>query len=203
MTPKLILASTSQYRKELLLRISTTFDSIKPLLNEEKLKHELLADLKTPLEIAEELALAKALSVKATETHYTIIAGDQLVALNNEIIGKPGSKELAIKQLQQMSGKTHQLITSVVLIHVSPETKMIQRKINHISKMTLKELTLAEINQYVEIDQPYDCAGSYKIESHGIGLFSEVKTDDFTAIQGLPLIWLSQQLKEFGHGLFQ
>lgn len=203
MTPKLILASTSPYRKELLLKISTNFASTKPLVNEEKLKHELLADLKTPVEIAEELALAKALSIKPTEAHYTIIAGDQLVALDNEIIGKPESKELAIKQLQQMSGKSHELITSVVLIHSSSDRKITQKKINHISQMKMKDLTSAEISQYVEIDQPYDCAGSYKIESHGIALFSEIKTDDFTAIQGLPLIWLSQHLKELGHGLFQ
>jgi len=201
MSSKIILASTSNYRKELLQRICRSFTTSKPNVNEEKLKFDLLADLKNPIEIAAELALAKALSIKTEDHNTTIIAGDQLVSFNRQILGKPGSKEQAIKQLQQMSDQTHELITSVVVIHQNNQSKII-KKINHISKLKFKKLSDPEIIRYVDLDKPFDCSGSYKIEAHGIGLFSEIQTDDFTAIQGLPLIWLSHQLKEFGHDLF-
>jgi len=193
---KIILASTSIYRKELLERIGLKFSICKPIVNEEKLKFDLLNDLKTPIEIAEELSWAKAWSIHA-DSNTTIIAGDQLVEFENQIIGKPLTTDLAIKQLMAFNGKTHKLITSVVIIKGH-----LKFNLNHISTLKMKKLTESEIKKYVQIDQPLDCAGSYKIEQCGIALFDEIKTDDFTAIQGLPLIWISQKLREMGHELF-
>jgi len=197
MQNKLVLASTSPYRKDLLKRLGLSFHCEKPKVNEEKIKFDLLNELKTPIEIAEALSWAKAFSV-SKEPYTTIIAGDQLVDFENQIIGKPNTTDLALKQLQNMNGKTHQLITSVVILHEN-----LKFNLNHISVMKMKKLSDLELKSYIELDQPLDCSGSYKIESHGIALFEEIKTDDFTAIQGLPLIWISQKLKEIGHEFFK
>ena len=113
-------------------------------------------------------------------------------------MGKPHTFEKARKQLQQLQGQTHQLITAVTLL-----SEDFERHLNHITYLTMRNLSDLEIDNYLKKDEPYDCAGSYKIEKHGIILFSEIKTDDFSAIQGLPLIWISNQLKELGYEFFQ
>lgn len=194
---KLILGSTSVYRKELMLKLGIPFDTMKPSCDEDTLKKGLLAQNKSPLEVAEGLALAKAASLNKEFKHAVVIGGDQLVDFDGHIIGKSKTIEKAKEQLQSMSGRTHNLITSIAILHEEQKWTL-----NHISKMKMKKLTPQEIENYIRIDLPLDCAGSYKIERSGICLFEKIETDDFSAIQGLPMMWISQKLKEIGYELF-
>lgn len=196
MTSPLILASSSKYRAELLQKIGIPFISMKPTVNEDDLKTQALAEKKSPLELAEFLSRKKTESV--FERNNTVIGGDQLVCFNGEVRGKPHTTENAIKQLTEMNGKTHQLITAVTVMTPSEIFHT-----NHITELTMKNLTINELNNYIQIDSPLDCAGSYKIEKSGLCLFQKIQTDDFSAIQGLPLIWLSNILKGCGYELFK
>jgi len=191
----LILASTSIYRAELLQKVGIPFSAQKPIFDEDAAKAELVSLNKSPLELAEALSQGKAHSFSSDGR--TIIAGDQLVDFNGQVLGKSGSFEKAFHQLKTLSGKSHNLITAVTIL--SDEHKF---HINHLTTLTMKNLTDAEIVSYLKKDQPFDCAGSYKIEKHGLILFDEIKTDDFSAIQGLPMIWISKKLKELGYEFF-
>jgi septum formation protein len=196
MAQDLILASTSIYRAELLRKLGIPFQSMKPNVNEDDLKKTALIDKKSPLELAEFLSRQKTQSVFTNE--FTVIGGDQLVCFNNGVRGKPHTKENAFRQLEEMNGQTHQLITAVT---VMTPNKVFH--INHITELKMKKLSSDEIKNYIETDLPLDCAGSYKIEKSGICLFEKIQTDDFSAIQGLPLIWLSNTLKGCGYELFK
>lgn len=190
-TKKLVLASTSRYRQELLKRLGIEFTAQAPSFDEEKHKDSRLA----PQALAEKLAFGKAQSLACEGK--VIIGGDQLVAFENQILGKSHSAEKAFEQLKKMQGKTHQLITAVCVFdgHIS-------HSFTNITLMKMKSLSDLQIKKYIELDNPVDCAGSYKIELHGIGLFEAIETSDFTAIQGLPLIELSKILKNSGLDVF-
>lgn len=194
---KLILGSTSVYRKELMLKLGIPFETVKPSCDEDTLKKTLLAEGKSPLQVAESLAFAKAASLNNEFKSAVVIGGDQLVDFDGHIIGKSKTFEKAKEQLQAMAGRTHNLITSIAILH---EDK--KHTLNHISKMKMKKLTSTEIENYLRLDLPFDCAGSYKIERSGICLFEKIETDDFSAIQGMPMMWVSQKLKELGYELF-
>lgn len=181
---QLILASTSKYRQELLSRLAFTFTAQAPLVDEEKEKDPSL----TPQALAEKLAQLKAASLKAPGR--VVIGGDQLVSFEGQIIGKAHTAERAIEQLLSMQGKTHELITAICIYDGD---KMIPY--TDITRMHMKKLNRAQIERYVQLDNPIDCAGSYKIEKHGIMLFEKIESQDFTAIQGLPLIELSKILE--------
>ncbi len=196
MQNEILLASASIYRAELLSKLGLPFKSVKPSVNEDELKKEALLNHKSPLELAEFLSRKKTESL--FKNNLTVIGGDQLVSFKNEIRGKPHTKEKAVEQLSEMNGQIHQLITAVTVM-----TKTKTYHINHITELTMKNLSPTEIINYVERDLPLDCAGSYKIEKSGICLFDKIETDDFSAIQGLPLIWLSRILKGCGYELFQ
>jgi len=196
----LILASTSIYRAQLLEKLGIPFEAVKPLFDEDSAKKEALQKKMKPVEVAETLSRGKAQSL-ASAIHSpdtVLIAGDQLVHFQGEVIGKSKTPENAFKQLQKMRGETHELITAVTLL-----SKKETRHINHITYLKMKKLSDEEIQNYLQIDEPYDCAGSYKIEKSGITLFSDIQCSDFSAIQGLPLIWLSNQLKEMGYEFFK
>lgn len=194
---KLILGSTSVYRKELMLKLGIPFETMKPGCDEDNLKKGLLAQNKTPLQVAEGLAFGKAASLNNEFKHAVVIGGDQLIDFDGHIIGKSKTIEKAKEQLTSMSGRTHNLITSIAILHEDQKWTL-----NHISRMKMKKLTPQEIENYIRIDLPLDCAGSYKIERSGICLFEKIETDDFSAIQGLPMMWISQKLKEIGYELF-
>ena len=193
----IILASTSKYRAQLLKKTGLLFRCEKPLFDEEVAKKELLNHQAPALEIAEKLSKGKAHSISEKLT-CTVIAGDQLVHLENKIMGKSHNFEKAFRQLQTLRGREHQLITAVTILSAGQEWHL-----NHLTHLKMRNLSDTEIKNYLEKDQPYDCAGSYKIENHGIILFEEIKTDDFTAIQGLPLIWISKILTELGYEFFK
>lgn len=195
----IILASTSSYRKSLIEKLGIPFSCIAPLINEDSLKMSLTSQSLSPSETAEKLSYEKGLSVfKEYKDKALVISGDQLVCFENKILGKPKTIENAIEQLSLLNNKTHQLITSITLFNREQIIKY-----NHITHLKMKKLTQFEVKNYINKDKPLDCAGSYKIEESGIILFESIDTDDFSAIQGVPLIWLSNQLKEFGYEFFK
>jgi septum formation protein len=186
----LILASTSKYRKELLNKLNVDFNAIDPCLDESTFKNRGLG----PVELAELLSKEKALAARNIQQTGIILGGDQVAELNGEILDKPGSRENAFSQLKKMQGHTHKLITSFCLL--LEDGKSILN--TDITKLKMKKLNDDQINWYLDKDEPYDCAGSYKLESYGISLFEKIESEDQTAIMGLPLLKLSMELNGLG-----
>lgn len=195
---KLILASSSIYRRNLLAKLGVEFTTMATPIDEEQIKNTLLNQKQSALTIAETLSLKKAETVFAQHPQALIIAGDQLVHFQGQILGKPHTFERALQQLSLLNNATHELITSITLMSASQTIKY-----NHITELKMKNLSQNELSHYLQKDTPYDCAGSYKIEESGIVLFKSINCDDFTAIQGIPMIWLSQQLKEMNYEFFK
>lgn len=182
---QLILASTSKYRQELLNRLAYNFTAMAPLVDEEKEKDPALA----PKALAEKLAQVKAASLMGPGR--IVIGGDQLVAFQGKILGKAHTAEKAVEQLLSMQGHVHELITAICVC-------IDDQKVCYtdVTRMHMKQLSRDQIEKYVQLDLPLDCAGSYKIEKHGIMLFDKIESQDFTAIQGLPLIELNKILEK-------
>jgi len=188
MTP-LILASTSPYRRQLLERLGWPFQAQAPRFNEETAKRE------APTEpSAHALALARGKAKSLVTPGQIVIGGDQLVAFEGQILGKPHTSEKALAQLMQMRGKTHQLLTAVSVWGPRGQEKTWI----HRTQMSMRALSENQLREYVRRDQPLDAAGSYKFETQGLLLFEKIDCDDFSAIQGLPLLELSRVLIEFG-----
>jgi septum formation protein len=189
--PDLVLASTSAYRRGLLERLGLPFRCRAPLCDELALHRE-SADL-DPRRLAESLAVAKASSLVEEEPGATIVGCDQLVSLVGRVFGKPQTLERAIDQLQSMCGRTHELITAMVVIRGSDMFRH-----TDITRLTMRPLSREAIERYVAADRPFDCAGSYKLESRGIVLFDRIESQDHSAITGLPLIALVTILGTLG-----
>ena len=187
MNAKLILASTSIYRKQLLQRLNIPFETIKPSFDEEIYKNK----GRGGAELSLFLAVGKAKSV--LQQNACVIGSDQVVSFEGKILGKSHTPVKAFEQIKSMQGKTHQLITSTCLIFNNEEVAW-----TNIMQLKMRSLTDPEIQNYVAKDNPVDCAGSYKIESFGISLFEQIQAEDFTAIQGLPLLKLHFHLKKWG-----
>lgn len=189
----LILASTSKYRAALLNQLGLEFSAIAPPLDEEPYKNQGYS----PLELSQILSRLKAREVFSLHPGSCVIGSDQVCHHQGKILSKPKTTERAIDQLLSMQGETHELITSVTVTSpVGEET------FSNITKLTMRRLTQDEITRYVNEDQPLDCAGSYKLESTGIKLFSKIEMDDHTSIIGLPLIQLMTTLHKFGYPIF-
>lgn len=187
---KLVLASTSKYRQALLQQLGLPFEAHKPLIDEDAEKDPTLS----PQKLAEKLALLKAQSLARPGS--VVLGGDQLVAHRGKILGKPHTRERAIEQLLEMQGSPHELITALC---VFDEDRAIPY--TDITRLHMKPLTRSQIERYVDLDQPLDCAGAYKIEKHGMMLFEKIESEDFSAIQGLPLLALSRILKDSGYSI--
>ena len=187
--PKLILASASPYRKELLERLGLPFEAQASQVDEDVYKEK----ISDPKELTETLALAKANSVFEKNSKALVIGGDQISLFEGNILGKPHTVEGAFKQLKALKGKTHQLVTATCL--KGPALELVWTEV---MTMTMRELSDDEIHRYIEADKPLDCAGSYKIEGLGISLFEKISGDDHTSIVGLPLISLSYHLRAQG-----
>ena len=184
----LILASTSPYRRRLLERLRLPFSCIDPAVEES------IRDGESPQARACRLATEKALSVADTLQGEAIVIGsDQVACLGNQILHKPGTPEAAEQQLAASSGQTVQFWTAVSVWTSSGEPPT-QRVVPCEVKMRI--LSDDEISRYVALDQPLDCAGSFKWESLGITLFEAMRTEDPTALEGLPLIALSELMRE-------
>jgi septum formation protein len=196
MKNEIILASSSVYRQQLLQRLGLPFTSTKPLIDEDQLKQK-FAQMPA-VDLAENISYEKGYAVFEKNKKALVISGDQLVSIRSEVLGKPGGFEQALTQLKMLNNRTHHLVTSITLFWDDQVVKY-----NHITTLKMKNLSEDEMTRYLQKEQPYDCAGSYKIEKNGITLFESIECDDFTAIQGIPMIWLSNRLKEMGYEFFR
>ncbi len=191
---KLILGSTSAYRRELLERLRVPFSIESPHVDESPLPTELPADL------ARRLALAKAQAVAARFPDCVVIGSDQVADLDGQPLGKPGTHDRAVAQLRQMRGRTVIFQTAVAVVCL--QSGFCQQALAPV-RVTFRALTDEEIESYLLAEEPYDCAGSAKSEGLGITLLERIDNDDPTALVGLPLIRTSQMLRAAGIRLLQ
>ncbi len=187
--PALILGSTSRYRRELLERLRVPFDVVSPEVDETPFANE------TPQALACRLALAKAKAVAAQHPNAVVIGSDQVADLNGEPLGKPGTHERAVLQLQRMRGKTVVFQTAVAVVCQASHFEQIE--LAQI-KVRFRDLSDAEIEAYLRAEEPYDCAGSAKSEGLGIALLDAIDNDDPTALIGLPMIRTARLLRAAG-----
>lgn len=181
---RIILASKSPSRKKLLASLQLPFEVIVSEVKEEPY-HQSISD---PYKLCTTLARLK---VEASgKKDAWVIGADQMVYCDGEIFGKPKTHSNSIKTLSRLQNRTHELISGLCI--QKPDGSFFEKSI--ISKLTMKPLTEEQINRYLEIDKPYECAGSYKLESVGVSLFEKIETTDFTAIIGLPMLTVGNQL---------
>jgi septum formation protein len=184
---RLVLASTSRYRKELLGRLGLAFEVAAPEADESPLPGE------SPADLALRLAVLKARSVRTANA--LIIGCDQSAALEGHIIGKPGSHDVAVRQLRELSGKAADFHTAVALLDSttgSIESRLVA------CRVTFRSLDERRIEAYLRREQPYDCTGSAKAEGLGIALIARIETEDPTSLIGLPPIALTELLEHAG-----
>jgi septum formation protein len=187
--PALILGSTSRYRRELLQRLRVPFEVVSPEVDETPLTGE------APQALATRLALAKAKAVAALHPQAVVIGSDQVADLNGEPLGKPGTHERAVLQLQRMRGQTVVFQTAVSVVCQASgfeQTELAQIKVR------FRDLSDADIEAYLRAEEPYDCAGSAKSEGLGIALLDAIDNDDPTALIGLPMIRTARMLRAAG-----
>jgi len=187
--PLIVLASTSRYRRELLERLRCPFEVHAPQVDEVALPSE------TPRETALRLARDKAANVARRFPGAIVIGSDQTVDLNAVALGKPLSHEAALAQLQSLQGRTAVFYTALAVN--GPALNSLQVDCVP-TTVTFRNLPTAQLEAYLRADQPYDCAGAARIESLGIALIQSVKSDDPTALIGLPLIRLTSMLAAAG-----
>lgn len=187
----LILASTSAYRKELLSRLRVPFDCQSPHVDETPLPNE------TPLALAQRLALAKAKAVAQAHPQAYVIGSDQVLDLHGQSLGKPHTHTNAIAMLRRMSGQTMHFHTAVAVVCGDA----VRHGVDSV-KVTMRALSDEQIETYLRLDQPYDCAGSCKSESLGIALCERIDSQDPTSQVGLPLILTLNLLTQLGYELF-
>jgi len=191
--PKIVLASTSPYRRQQLEAWGIPFVTTEPKVNEDLLKSELKG---SPQEICKSLALAKARSLSKQDPDLLIIGSDQMAVTDKgEVLEKPGNEEKAVHQLMKLSGHTHSLYTALAVIYEAQEFV-------HLEKMdvTFRDLVEDEIRAYVACDDPWDCTGAYKLEKMGVCLIRKITGTDPSSIQGLPMMALSEAFLELtGH----
>lgn len=185
----LVLGSTSRYRRELLDRLRLPFEVCAPEVDETPLRGE------TPGALALRLALAKARAVAALRPEAAVIGADQVADLDGLALGKPGHFEGARAQLRLLSGRTAVFHTALAVCH---GVAGYERALVAPVRVRFRDLVDAEIEAYLELEQPYDCAGSAKCETLGIALLESIESDDPTALVGLPLIRTAQLLREIG-----
>ena len=188
--PRLALASASPYKRALLARLGLAFDAFDPDVDESSAPGEALGAL------ALRLAGAKALAGRARFPGAWIIGADQIIALGERRFSKPGTPERARDQLTALAGRTHELLCAVAVL--APGRRAPNARLARVS-MRMRPLGAPEIEAYVSRDQPLGCAGSYKIEAAGVGLFVETLTDDPSAIEGLPLMRTRALLERSGY----
>ena len=187
--PRLILGSTSRYRRELLTRLRLPFEVEAPGVDETPRPGE------APAALAQRLALEKARAVAARHPQDVVIGSDQVADLAGEPLGKPGDHAHAVAQLQRMSGQ--RVVFQTALAVVRRDTGFEAVDLAAVS-VTFRTLSDTEIETYLRLDEPYDCAGSARSESLGVALLSAIDSDDPTALVGLPLIRTCALLRAAG-----
>lgn len=190
----LLLASSSEYRRAILSKLSIEFEFASPDIDESPIEHE------DPISMVQRLALNKATRLGQLYPKHLIIGSDQVCLLNGIITGKPYTEENAIEQLKQASGKSIVFYTGLALY--APYSQKYQLSVDTYT-VHFRILSDMEIRRYVKKDLPLNCAGSFKSEGLGITLFEKLEGNDPNALIGLPLISLSQMLREAESGYFE
>lgn len=187
---RIVLASTSRYRKALLERLGLPFDCVAPGVDESAFH----ATFTEPFSLACALAEAKAEAVGQRIPGAFVIGSDQVAEVQGTVLEKPGSLEVAVEQLLRLQGREHHLHTAVAfaLPGRPVEVEVVTVRLQMIS------LTEDAIRRYLAADEPFDCCGSYRIEARGIALFHSIEATDFTAIEGLPMLNVARKLREAG-----
>ena len=194
MTPthRIILASTSKYRRELLARLGLPFEVAPPEVDETALPNEL------PQATSRRLAEAKAGAVAERFPEALVIGSDQVAVLDGLALGKPGNFANAMRQLKAMRGKEVVFHTALCLCQAASgrvQTRVVPYYVR------FRAYSDAQLERYLEREQPYDCAGSARCEGLGIALIAEMRGEDPNALIGLPLIALTEMLAELGVGV--
>lgn len=187
--PSIILASSSPFRRELLSRLQLPFESISPDIDESR------HDGEDAVAYVKRLADTKARSIAVDHPQALVIGSDQCSYLDGQILGKPGSHENAVKQLQQARGREVIFYTGLSVQHQASGFHAVDYAEFHVG---FRDLTDQQIEHYLQVEQPYNCAGSFKSEAYGITLFSHMSGDDPTTLVGLPLIKLTRMLEQAG-----
>ncbi len=182
----IILASSSTYRRQLLERLKINFIATSPNIDETPLKNE------QPQEMTKRLAINKAKALAHQYTNHLIIGSDEVACHNGKIMGKPHTFESAFQQLKDVSGKTVTFYTGLALYNSKTQNLQVDSIPFHVH---FRELSDAAIIRYLEIEQPFDCAGSIKAEGLGICFFRAMEGSDITSLMGLPLIRLVDMLE--------
>lgn len=193
MKPNIVLASSSRYRAKLLEQLRIKITAISPDIDESPLPEESPQELATRL--AEEKCMAVVNQLPESLMPALVIGSDQLASSNEQILGKPLTKERAIEQLMNLSGQEAVFYTSLNVYSTKE-----QKALSHLDETRVKfrKLSQKEIARYIELEQPLDCAGSFKCEGLGISLFESIESNDPSALIGLPLIAVNKALIGFG-----
>jgi len=186
---RIVLASTSRYRRALLERLGLPFECADPQTDESVLAGE------APAATALRLAEAKARAVAPHHAQDLIVGSDQVASCGGARLDKPGNHENAVRQLTAMSGKAVQFDTAVAVLDAA-SGKLFAKVVG--CRVTFRVLGAAQIERYLRLEQPYDCAGSAKVEGLGITLIERIETEDPTSLIGLPLIALTELLAQAG-----
>lgn len=191
--PKIVLASTSRWRRGLLERLSIPFEVRDPECDESGHRHL------DPEQMTQELAILKArMGARPGETAL-VIGSDQAVEIDGKTLGKPGSVERAVEQLMLLQGRTHRLITAVAVYDTHSDEHFVDVDIH---RLTMHQWPESVIRDYVHHDEPIQCAGAYRLESRGLALFKHIEADpvtaDDSAIVGLPLMKTLELLRRCG-----
>lgn len=186
---RIVLASTSPYRRELLQRLRLPFDVLAPRVDEAALPAE------APRATALRLARAKAEEVAARAADACVIGSDQVADVEGVALSKPGSHEAALEQLERMQGRTIVFHTALAVFDAARGNALVDCVP---TSVRFRRLSRVALETYLRAEQPYDCAGAAKIEGLGIALVDAVESDDPTALIGLPLIRLTAMLEELG-----
>lgn len=186
MSTQLILASESAARRRLLKRLGLKFKAVAPSIDESAFRKK----IKSPKKLVRVLAEEKARAVATRYPNAVVIGSDQMLVCGTKIFGKPNTEANARAQLRACSGKWITIMTGV-----SIRGPHIKETFVHSTKMKFRKLSEPEIKDYVSLDQPLWCAGSFMFEKHGISLFHRVITDDPTAIEGFPVLYVNQILR--------
>ena len=184
---KLVLASTSPFRRAILEKLGLPFETCAPQTDETRLADE------TPEQLVRRLSESKARAVAGDFPDALIIGSDQVAVIDDEILGKPGTHENAVAQLQRASGRTVRFFTGLCLLNAA--TGNCQLEVVPFD-VVFRKLSEAQIENYLQKEKPYNCAGSFKSEALGIALFEKLRGDDPNTLMGLPLIRLVRMLEK-------
>jgi len=188
--PRIILASSSPYRRGLLDRFLDGYETITPDVDESN-DQEL-----APEELATYLARKKAEAIAINARKALIIGADQLAVRDDQVLGKPGDHQKAAEQLLAASGKAVTFLTAICILDPVSRTRF---EHTDVTTVRFRQFDLRLVEAYLRHDEPYDCAGSFKLEGAGFVLFESVQTDDPTALIGLPMIWLADRLLQLDY----